>query len=70
MSLDPRREESPLNLTDRKQLIENIKKSLEECELGQEEQHLLTIGSKRLLLLWFYSIFQKALEQEQMEFSL
>ena len=41
MSLDPRPEESPLNLNDRKQLIENIKKSLEECEIGQEEQHLL-----------------------------
>ena len=34
MSLDPRPEESPLNLNDRKQLIENIKKSLEECEIG------------------------------------
>ena len=32
MSLDPRPEESPLNLNDRKQLIENIKKSLEEQE--------------------------------------
>ena len=40
MSLDPRPEESPLNLNDRKQLIENIKKSLE-CEIGQEEKHLL-----------------------------
>ena len=41
MSLDPRPEESPLNLNDRKQLIENIKKSLEECEIGPKEQHLL-----------------------------
>ena len=41
MSLDPRPEESPLNLNDRKQLIENIKKSLEECEIGLEEKHLL-----------------------------
>ena len=55
MSLDPRPEESPLNLNDRKQLIENIKKSIEECEIGQKEQH---------------SIFQKVLEQEQMEFPL
>ena len=41
MSLDPRAEESPLNLNDRKQLIENIKNSLEECEIGKKEQHLL-----------------------------
>ena len=41
MSLDPRPEESPLNLNDRKQLIENIKKSLDGCEIGPEEQHLL-----------------------------
>ena len=39
MSLYP--EESPLNLNDRKQLIENIKKSLEKCEIGQKERHLL-----------------------------
>ena len=41
MSLDPRPEKSPLYISDRKQLIENIKKSLEECQIGQEEQHLL-----------------------------
>ena len=41
MLLDPRPEESPLNLNDRKQLIENIKKSLLECEIDQKEQHLL-----------------------------
>ena len=40
MSLDPRTEESPLNRNDRKQLIENSKKSLE-CKIGQEEKHLL-----------------------------
>ena len=40
MSLDPRPKESPLNLNDRKQFTQNIKESLEECEIGQKEQHL------------------------------
>ena len=41
MSQDPRPRENSLNLNDRKKLIEKVKKSLEECEIGQKEQHLL-----------------------------
>ena len=62
MSLDPRRKESPLNLNDRKQLIENIKKSqeYEECEISQKEQHLLISVRRGYCFYDFTQFFKKS----------
>ena len=68
MSLDPRPEESPLNLNDRKQLIENIKKSLEECEIGQKEQHLLTSVRRGYCFYDFTRFFKKSWNKSRWNF--
>ena len=68
MSLDPRPEESPLNLNDRKQLIENIKKSLEECEIGQEEQHLLISVRRGYCFYDFTRFFKKPWNKSRWNF--
>ena len=66
VSLYPRPKESPSNLNDRKQLIENIKKSLEVCEIR-------TVGTVSVRTGYcfndFIQFFKKVLEQEQIEFS-
>ena len=64
MSLDPSPKENPLNLNDRKQLIQNNRRVWN----WSERATFTYIGSKRLLLLRFYWIFQKILEQELTEF--
>ena len=68
MSLDPRPEESPLNLNDRKQLIENIKKSLEECEIGQKEQHLLISVRRGYCFYDFTRFFKKSWNKSRWNF--
>ena len=68
MSLDSRPKESSLNLHDRKQLIGNIKKNLEVCEIGQKEQHLLISVRRGYCLYDFTQFFKNSWKKSRWNF--